>query len=92
MMRGSKSSQLRKDVDMRSEIPPPDAAKVRVNRDATVSVYDAVALTGYGERAIRDAVKRGDIAAVRLGRNIRVLSEPLRRQFSIDRSDAARED
>lgn len=61
-----------------------DDALARVMTQATVNVYDAMAVLGFGEVTVRRAIENGDIATIRLGRRIHVLSAPLRRQLGID--------
>ena len=67
-----------------SQIPPRDDARAKLQSNDTISILETAAVTQYGEQAIRQAVRNGDIAAIRLGRNIRVLSAPLRRQLGIE--------
>lgn len=59
-------------------------AMARLRERTTVSTYDAMAILGMGEPTVREAIRRGDIASIRLGRNIRVLSAPLLRQLGIE--------
>jgi hypothetical protein len=60
------------------------AAMDRLREHTTVSTYEAMAILEMGEPTVREAIRRGDIASIRLGRNIRVLSAPLRRQLGIE--------
>ncbi|WP_314475159.1 DeoR family transcriptional regulator [uncultured Microbacterium sp.] len=61
-----------------------DEALDRLNSKATVNVYDAMAVLGLGEVTVRRAIANGDIATIRLGHRIHVLSAPLRKQLGLD--------
>ncbi len=61
-----------------------DEALHRLSSKATVNVYDAMAVLGLGEVTVRRAIANGDIATIRLGHRIHVLSAPLRKQLGID--------
>ena len=61
-----------------------DEATERLMTRATITVYDVMALTGWGETTVRRAIASGDIATIRLGHRIHVLSAPLRRQLGIE--------
>lgn len=61
-----------------------DEALARLHTKATVNVYDAMAVTGLGEVTVRRAIAQGEIASIRLGHRIHVLSAPLRKQLGID--------
>lgn len=61
-----------------------DEALARLNSKATINVYDAMAVLGLGEVTVRRAIENGDIATIRLGHRIHVLSAPLRRQLGIE--------
>jgi excisionase family DNA binding protein len=50
---------------------------VNQERPTTISVEEAAALLGVSRWAVYDAVNRGDIQAVRVGRLIRVAARPL---------------
>lgn len=67
----------------RARITPRETAMERLRGNATVSVYDAMSVLRMGEPTVRDAIRRGDIASLRLGRNVRVLSAPLLRQLGM---------
>lgn len=49
----------------------------------TITVKEAALVLGMGERVVRTAIASGDIEVLRLGRNIRVLSEPLKKRLAI---------
>jgi excisionase family DNA binding protein len=55
---------------------PPD-------RPLFISVAQAAHLLGVGESAIRAAVARGDIQAIRIGKLIRIKRAELLRQFDL---------
>lgn len=59
-------------------------ARVALDEELTVDVPTAMVLIGQGEHTVRAAIARGDIASVRIGRSIRVLTAPLRRQLGLD--------
>lgn len=60
-----------------------DEALERVRRYPTIDVPTTMALTGFGAAVVRRSVEDGTIASLRFGRNIRVLSAPLRHQLGI---------
>lgn len=68
----------------RTRLSQHDEAMDRLLTRATVNVYDVMALTGWGETTVRRAIASGDIATVRLGLRIHVLSGPLRRMLGIE--------
>ena len=49
----------------------------------TLSVDEAAQLLGVSRDAVYDAVARGEILSVRVGRLIRVASQPLREQLGL---------
>lgn len=70
-------------MTIRARTTPRDLAMQRLQSNATVSVYDAMSVLQMGEPTVREAIRRGDIASLRLGRNVRVLSAPLLRQLGM---------
>jgi len=63
--------------------PTTQEALHRLSTHPTVDIRDTAVLLGQGEATVRKAVDSGDIATIRLGRNFRVLSEPLRKQLAL---------
>lgn len=68
----------------RTRLSRRDEATERLMSRATITAYDVMALTGWGETTVRRAIANGDIATIRLGHRIHVLSAPLRKQLGID--------
>jgi excisionase family DNA binding protein len=50
----------------------------------TISVDNAALLLGTGRNAVYDAVRRGEIATMRVGGRILVLTAPLKRALGIE--------
>jgi excisionase family DNA binding protein len=55
----------------------------RLLDEPTMSVDDAATVLGVSRDAVYDAVARGEILSVRVGRLIRVASQPLREQLGL---------
>lgn len=55
----------------------------RLLAEPTISVEDLAEVLGVSRDAVYDAVSRGDILAVRVGRLIRVASQPIREQLGL---------
>lgn len=68
----------------RSRRVDPAVAMQVVLHAATCTIPEAAAVLGQSERVVREAVMDGQIASLRLARNIRVLCAPLRRQLGIE--------
>jgi hypothetical protein len=71
-------------VTAKTRLSRRDEAMERLMSRATITAYDVMALTGWGETTVRRAIAAGDIATIRPGHRIHVLSAPLRRQLGID--------
>lgn len=61
------------------QLTPVDLARERLRDQDTITVYDAAPLLGFGAGAVRQAVSRGEMPSIRLGRNIRIPSAYVRR-------------
>lgn len=68
----------------RDRVSQYDEALMRLKTKAIVNVYDTMAVTGFGEVTVRRAIADGEIASIRLGHRIHVLSGPLMRQLGIE--------
>lgn len=51
---------------------------------ATLSVDETARLLGVSSDAVRDAVARGEIASLRVGRRVLISAAPLHRALGID--------
>lgn len=58
-------------------------AKMALNTQPTITVAQARLLLGVGDAATRRAIESGEIESIRLGRNIRVVSEPLKKKLGM---------
>lgn len=61
-----------------------EAAECRLRDAAFVDVPTAALALGVAQRIIRDAIDRGEIRAVRVGRSIRIPAAPLRLAWGIE--------
>ncbi|WP_022887936.1 hypothetical protein [Agromyces italicus] len=61
-----------------------DDAMQALLTQTTITPDQAARVVGQSGYTVRLAIERGDIASMRLGRNIRVLSAPLRRQLGLE--------
>jgi excisionase family DNA binding protein len=62
---------------------PLDAAMDAMNSQPTISVEQARLILGVSDDVCRKAIDAGKIEHLRLGRNIRVLSTPLKRKVGL---------
>lgn len=60
-----------------------DAQRALRERDF-VDVHILALATEQSERVVREAIARGDIRTVRLGRSIRIPTAPLRKAWGLD--------
>ncbi len=61
-----------------------EAAETALAERPLIDVRTAALATGNAEGVIREAIARGDIQVVRLGRSIRIPTAPLRRAWGLD--------
>ncbi len=61
-----------------------EAAERALAERTVVDVPTLALATGNAERVIREAINRGDIRVVRIGRSIRIPTRPLRRAWGLD--------
>jgi excisionase family DNA binding protein len=60
-----------------------EEALAALNSQPTITVAQAALVVGHSERTVRESIRDGDIEILRLGRNIRVLSGPLKRKLGM---------
>lgn len=63
---------------------PLEEAIQAMKTQPTVSVEQARLILGVSDAVVRRAIQTGEVESLRLGRNIRVLSEPLKRKVRME--------
>jgi excisionase family DNA binding protein len=74
-----------------SRFPDLEEARREVETRPTIDVYTAARLLGVGELTVRRAVDSGQLRAVKLGRNIRVVSAGVRELLGLGPTRAEEE-